>query len=223
MLLGAQLLVARQLQGLLERGAIVPRVVRRPRGRLVRKGVRGDQVAPPQLGRVEVQLRRQQVDRPLDQGRRLRSPGSAVGAGGCGVGDHAPHAGTGPLEPVRSRQRRARHRERRDAGVRGMGPEVADNVGVQRHEAPAGIQRQAGPVHRGTRRQGGDQTVGGRLGPAHRAPEPDRGQAHQHLVGIQVFLRAETASRVVADDPHPAVAEPERVGGMVAHMVRGLG
>src|SRR5207244_1467827 len=48
----------------------------------------GDEVAPPDLGRVHADLGGEQVDGALDGGRGLRPPGAPVGVDRRGVGDH---------------------------------------------------------------------------------------------------------------------------------------
>ena len=87
LLLGPQLLVADGAQREVERALVVSRVVRRTRGGLVREGVLGDEVLPPQLGGVHADLRSEEVDHPLDRLSRLRPPGTADRRHGSRVRD----------------------------------------------------------------------------------------------------------------------------------------
>ena len=81
---------------------IVARVVRLPGARGTRQLVRTDHVAQPQFHRVESESPGGLVDQPFPGPGRLRLAEPAVGTGRCGRGDYAPHAGTGPVEAVRS-------------------------------------------------------------------------------------------------------------------------
>ena len=64
-----------------------PAVVRDAGQRREREHVVGEEVAPAQLDRVDAELEGGVVDEPLEQRRRLRPPGAAVGAHRGRVGD----------------------------------------------------------------------------------------------------------------------------------------
>ena len=71
----------RQLERRVEAALEVARVVRPAHRGLVREGVGPDEVAPPQLDRVDAELARGQVDQALDQEGRLGPPRAAVRPG----------------------------------------------------------------------------------------------------------------------------------------------
>ncbi|GAA0908875.1 hypothetical protein GCM10009558_012650 [Virgisporangium aurantiacum] len=104
-----------------------------------------------------------------------------------------------------------------------MRAEIGEHVGVQRDEAPVGVHGKDSAVDGGAGGQRGDQAVGGLLGPADGSTGPDRRQADERLVRVQVLLGAEPASGLPADHPHPVVPQAEQVGGVIAHVVRCLG
>ena len=117
-LLGAQLVVADRFGRPIEREVVAARVVGVAGQRAEREHVVAEEVAAPDLDRVDAQLERCLVDEPLQQRGRLRPTSATVGAHRCGVGD-----GDGNVELDR-RERvgalrhssRAARQERADAG-----------------------------------------------------------------------------------------------------------
>ena len=87
-LLLAQRAVIGRLEDEVERAPVVADVVRRAGHRLVRERVGGDEVLAPHLGRVDADLGRELVQRPLDRLRRLRPAGAAERRRGRRVRDH---------------------------------------------------------------------------------------------------------------------------------------
>ncbi len=86
-LLAADVVVAQGLDHRVVGQRVVARVDRQAaRDREVREAVGRDVVLAPELGRVHVQLPRQQVHRPLDRVGGLGPAGAAVGVGRRGVG-----------------------------------------------------------------------------------------------------------------------------------------
>ena len=119
-LLGAQLVETGSVERQVERALVVAGVVGRARGRRVGERIARDQVAPPHLDRVEADLGREQVDRPLDRlarlgpacaaergdRRRVRHHGAALALDAWDRVDAARH------EQRQVRQERAEHRVR---------------------------------------------------------------------------------------------------------------
>ncbi len=84
---------------------------------LERHGSRGDEVAPPELGRILAQLARGLVHQPLHQVDRLGPAGAAIGIHGRGVGQHALDPVDQVLDvidPGQDLERRASRDERRE-------------------------------------------------------------------------------------------------------------
>ena len=74
---------------LVEGRAVVPAVVGQPLGGRVRKLVGRDEVLAANVGGIQFEVRRHQVDDPLDEVRRLRPPRPTIRIDGGGVGEHA--------------------------------------------------------------------------------------------------------------------------------------
>ena len=140
LLLCPQLLVADRAQREVERPLVVPRVVRRTRRGLVREGVLGDEVLPPQLGGIHVDLRGEEVDHALDRLCRLRPPGTADRRHGSRVGDDR--------EPFDLDARDCVHPAREQPGqVRQKGADTGVRTGVRKDVDPVGEQLAvAGPA-----------------------------------------------------------------------------
>src|SRR5207245_697586 len=85
----AKALVVAHRQRPVERRLVLARVVDEARRGAVRELLGADQVAPADLSRVEAARARDGVHGPLEQVRRLRPPGAAIGGGGHRVGEDA--------------------------------------------------------------------------------------------------------------------------------------
>ncbi len=180
---GQRGVVAEALQRLGERCGVVARVVDRARGRLVREGVRRDQVAPPHLDAVEPELRRDRVHHPLDVVGGLRASGSAVGIGRHGVRVHGGHVPGDRGDPVRPRgQELGQGRDHRAHHGR-EGAQVGDRAAAQRGDDPLRSVRRfhvfdvpapVGGVH---------QILNARLRPLHRPAKLARDPRQQTLLG----------------------------------------
>src|SRR5207237_6791935 len=75
-LLGAELLVVDQLQGLVERALVVPGVVGDAGGDRIGELVLGDQVLAPHIDRIHADFPGVQVDHPFAQERGSRATGA---------------------------------------------------------------------------------------------------------------------------------------------------
>ena len=194
-LLLPQLVVADQLERLVEERLEVPRVDRKPadEGRRFIEG--GMKVDPPHVGRVLADLPRQRIHRALDDVRRLRPAGAAVRVGRRRVRDHAPE-----LVPVRLRVVGTHIHPRAELGdagreqlvvrahVRQLDELHADQlpvlVGGERH-----VVQDAASVDRR------DVVLTALLDPLHRHAELLRQPERERLLGVDVQLRAEARRR----------------------------
>src|SRR5205807_1506238 len=75
----------RLMTRLIENAFELPAVVRKGEPRLVRHRVRRDEVAPPQLHRIDAGLGGREIDQPLDDISRLGASVAAIGAHWVGV------------------------------------------------------------------------------------------------------------------------------------------
>ena len=134
--LGASRLEARvvgHLERHVERALVVARVVAEARRRGV--GELLDEVAAPDLGRVDTELVGEQIHHPLDHVRRLGTPGTAVRVGRRRVGED-PAAGDVDLLDVvgagHHEHRQVRDRRREELQVRAV---VLDQLDAKRLHA----------------------------------------------------------------------------------------
>ena len=172
-----------------------------------------DEVAPAQLQRVEAELRRQRVHRPLDGVRGLRPAGAAVGVG---RGHRREHGRA--REVVRRRQvvdagvqERSEERDARRHELE-VGPHVADQAHPQPGELAVGVGGEldvldlAAAVDRrlGVLRPG--------LVPAHGQLVPAGQREAEQLLGVHVELAAEPAADGRRHDPYLVLGQAERDG-----------
>ncbi len=206
----AQLVVAGRAKEQVEGRLVVARVVGRTRRREVRERVRRDEVRPPHVGRVEPRLGREEVDRPLESLRRLRSAGAPDRRRRRRVG-HDRHR---PRLDLRDRVDAVCH-QRRQVGE--VGAEGRVRAAVPEHLEPVGEQL---PVPRAAEREReslaaavreAEHVLGACLRPSDRASERAREPRDEHGLGLD-HLRPEAAAHVRAHDPHVARVEPEQPG-----------
>ncbi len=173
--------------------------------------VLGDEVAPAQLQRVDADLRRQRVHRPLDGVRGLGPAGAAVGVGRGHCREH------GRAREVVCRrqvvdagvQERAEERDARRDELE-VGPHVADQAHPQAGElaVPVGGELDVLDLAATVNRRLG--VLGTGLVPAHGQLVPaGQGEAEQ-LLGIHVELAAEPAADGRRHDPHLVLGKAER-------------
>ena len=123
LLLGPDRVEVEDLEQPVERRVVVARVEREPRGHRVRELL--DEVPPAKLDRVDPELGRERVHRPLEDVRRLRPPGPAVRVGRRRVREDAGERDAVVRDLVRARvEPRA---EQRDPG--------RDELEVRAHRA----------------------------------------------------------------------------------------
>ena len=189
-----------------------------------RIGIVGDEIAPPQLGRVHADLRRGEFDQAFGDRGRDRMADGAVLAHDVLVLKH--DAGAGAI--VR-------------AGV-GPADQIDDLVGldaagarIDRIRADAGqivdLERGDGAVvlHADLRLDAmiagvdvGDEALEPVGDEFDRPPQQLRQRHRRHLVGIGVHLDAERAADVLGEHAHLMLFETEVLGEQVLHHVRRL-
>ena len=207
-LLSAQRVVARGGQHPVERSGVVAGVVDRTGRGGVRLGERGEQVASPDLGRVEAGLGSEQVECALDGVCRLRAAGTAVRRDRRGVGDHAAGPRLDPRDVVDGRRHQAGEHGQQPAEP-GVGTAVLQDLeAVGEHGAvPPAADRDGvdlGPPvgHR-------DHVLRAGLRPAHRSADVPGGRGDDCVVRVSADLGPEPPADVGGDDVHVLESQPE--------------
>ena len=188
-------------------------VVREDEPRLEWHRRRRDQVAAPQLQRVDPELARGDVDDAFDRVRGLGPPGAAIRTGRRGVGVHARglHVNRGrrvhardAADVVRPRARAARCEIRAD--VERDGDAKPEELAVR--------------VERQLRRRDvvaavlvGDEPLAAIRRPLHRTAEPLRGPEHQHVLGIRAALHPEASADLRGHHAQVALRDAEDLLG----------
>ncbi len=203
LLLGAQLLVVDRLQRLVERGLVVARVVDPPERRRVGELLAPDQVLPPQLRRVHLQLLRQDIDGALDGvGRFGDAERAAVGdAARRLVGVDAVHRAMRGRDVIGAGD--DREQPRRPFGGVGAGVEgavVGDGVAAKPRDLAVLGGREFHVHVEVARERRGRQVLDAVLDPFHRLPGDDRGDDGADVARIGADLVAEAAADVGRDD-----------------------
>ncbi len=150
---------------------VVARVVHQPGEGLVRELLGPDEVATPQLERVDADLLGECVHRPLDRIGRLRAAGAAVRVG---RGERGEHAGAGEVVGLRQVVDAGveERSEQRDAGRDQL--QVGAHVGGESHphggELAAGVGGQLDVLDLAATLDAGHGVLRAGLVPAHRRP-----------------------------------------------------
>ena len=222
-LLLAELVVVGEAQGLAQRQVVVADVVARAGQRGDRERRRVEEVAPPQLGRVDGELDGGQVEHALQVGGGLRAARAAERAHRRGVGERD-RAVEGDLrDVVDALAHDVGGAERERAAEARVGARVADDPRPQAGDPPFPGEAQlvvgdlAAPVgHR-------DEVLRAGLDPADRPPQR-AGHADRHgVLGQHPGLTAEAAADVRGDHAHALGVEAEDLRRLVAEAVRHLG
>ena len=127
LLLPAQVVVAGHPKGFVEGLGVLAAVVGHARSGGIGKGVVGDEVAAPDLGRIDAELGRRHVHDPLEQGGGLRPAGAAERADRGGVGRHGHRAVIDLRDLVDALGEHVRRPGGHDAAEPGIGTGVAED------------------------------------------------------------------------------------------------
>ena len=219
---------ARRLQHLRLAGRIIAAVVLHggAGARLERLGVGHllgrDQVAPPQLGALQLQFARDAVHQTLHREGGLRIAGAA----------HRRHRGlVGGGDRDLHRQRRqqigpAHHRGRVVGDVdvlERIGAELVNEPAAHAQELAAGVDRDVDRPVLVALLRGVGEMLAPVLDPFDRAPDQLGGRHHRDVFRIDAELGTEAAADVGGRDPQPALVEIEQRGQRLEQVVRLLG
>ena len=225
-LLGSQLVVPGDPQRLLHGRRVVARVVDPPGAGRVRELVAADEVAQPQLDRVDAELVGEQVDHPLDEVDGL---GDAERAGvgdpaGCLVGVHGGHRAVRRLDVVAAgedAEEAAGELPRRGGAVERT--VVGEHVAAQREDPPVPGRGDLALHHVVAGEPGGHEVLGPVLGPLHRPAGEHRADDRADVAGVDRHLVAEAAADVRRDHPDPVLGDAGEHRVQRAVRVRCLG
>ena len=205
--LGFQRVPVRRLQRRVERLVVVTRVVDRAHLRLIRELVRLDEVPPPQLGRIHLQLAREHVHRALDEVGRFGTAGAAIGVGRRLVGEDLGQRRANRRDvvgPVRHQHRQRRDRRRQQHVV---GADVGDQPHLQAEHLAVLARRDVDVAEDVAPVRGRDERFGSILDPLDRHAELLRHHRADVLLGVDVDLRAEAAADFRRDGADLVLAE----------------
>jgi hypothetical protein len=171
---------------------------------------RGLQIAQPQLGRLDLQLARRNVDQPFDGEACFLAPGAADGIDRHGIRVDGGDAGIDGRYCIGSGQSSGkddgRQCRRDEAGVRS---EIRDRTQPQRADAEIRIERHRNvdlvvtPLAVRVERLAADTR------PVHWLAELHRCETHGNVFGTQGEARSERAARVAGHDAHTVLGNAE--------------
>ncbi len=188
-------------QAILEVLAEVAAVVGVDQRRLVGHRLGRDHVAPAQLGAIDLELARGEIDHGLDHIGRLRPAGAAVGAGHHRVGQHRrrlggdrrDHIGAGEHADVVGR------RSGIAVGIV-VGADVREVAHREGEEAAVRVERELGLGDVVAAMLVGLQTFAALGNPFHRPADEARRERSEHVFRIEPALHAEAAADILGDD-----------------------
>ena len=201
----------------------VAAIVGRADRRLVGHRARQNEIAPPDLGAVEPELRGGAVGQPLQHIAGLGPPGAAIGIGLRGVGEHAGHLDEDRGRAISAGEQAGIDRAR-NVGAEGreIGAERRRGLHMQREETAIIVERELGVGEMIACLVVGEEAFGAGGDEAHGAPEPARRPGDEPLLGIDLALVAEAAADVRRDHAQRALGNAELLGHLLADVVRSL-
>ena len=203
----------RELEALVHHMREVAAVVGGVGAGLVRHLRRTDEIAPPDLDRIDVDHRRGAIEQPLDQVGRFRPSGAAVGMHRAGVGEHAlPHRmqRRHVVDAGRELDGEKDVHHRRAEGVR---PDRVHRVDAQAEDLALVVERELAAHHLVAAVGVAEQRFRARRRPFHRPSEAARRPQHQPVVGIAAALHAEAAADVGRDHAQLGLRDLQHIGG----------
>ena len=219
-LLAAQRIVVQYLERAVEIRSVVAGVDREAGGD--RRGELLDEVAPPQLDRVDVEPARERVHRPLDRERGLGAAGAAVGVRRGRVGEDARALERVGVDVVAARVEpgaEQRHAGRDQLEVRAH---RGGQAGADGGDLAVGVRRELDLLPHVAAVDRGEVALAALLGPLDRAAQPARQGQHEHLLRVDVQLGAEAAADVGRDHADLRLGNAEHDRGEHPEDVRDL-
>ena len=189
-----------KLEGLVQSGRVVAAIIGHQHRGLVRVHIRLDEVLPPEVRRIHLQVAGRPFDQPLDDEGRLRPARTPIGVDRRGVGVDPVDLGVDRRDDVLTRQQGGVQIGRRRGAEQ---VRVAAEIGVcpdpQAEDPAVGVGRQLRLGDMVAAMGVGHEALGPLGGPLDRPSELHRGVGAGHLLGIDVDLRAEAAADIRGD------------------------
>ena len=153
-----------------------------------------------QIGRIDAELARADLDQPLDHEGRLRPPGAAIGIDRHGVGVDRIDLAIDRRDVVLARQQRRVEigRDRRREG-RHVGAEIGDGLDLERGDLAVVVERHFGVGDVVAAVRVGQERLRAVAGPFHRPADLLRRPQADDLFRIDEDLRAEAAADIGRD------------------------
>ncbi len=215
-------------QCLVEQQRIVARIVHdlgaeRAQRPVKRHLGRGDQVAPPHGHAVEAEPVGDRVNQPLAHKAPLEPSRRAIGRRRRLVGQAEMTDRAIGRDPIGAGQHADRHLGDARAMRADIGALVEEELVLQGQDTPLGIDRDAGVMVLLARVVGRHQMLAPILDPFDRAAQPQRGEAHQKILGVKLAADAETAAGIALLQHDRGGGAAEHAGQCVAVAMRHLG
>ena len=193
--------VIRQAQGRIKRGPIIPAIVFERHLGLIGEGVRRDEVAAAQFHQVDPRFARGVLDQAFHHEGGLGPAGAAHGVHGRGVGEHrldlAIH---GPRRVGALHQDAVKVSRHRRGEGREISPHVGDGADAQSQKSAVRVERQLGVGDVVASMAVGLEGFGALGRPFDRPADLARGPKAHRLLGIDEYLRSESAADVGRHD-----------------------
>ena len=222
LLLPAQLLVAGLDERMVEGARVLAAVVGVAERRVVGETVRRDEVAPPHFGRVESDLRGEQVHAALDEVSRFGAPGAAVRHCAHRVGEGAANLGPRRLDVVAARDHLGAEDGQEAADVVEAVADIAGDLRVERQDAPVRIRGQPQVAAHVAAVPGCLHVLAPRRRPAHGAVEALGEHRDDGVFLVHGHFRAKPASHAPGHQVDLLGLELEPLGDLVPHAVGDL-
>ncbi len=206
-----QLLVPDRGQHLLERLGEVAAVVGQPGRRLERVRLAREEVAPPDLGRVEARALGDEVEHALHDERAHRHADAAIGPERRLVRGQGPRVVFVRQHPVRTGQdaRGSQRLERRRGRIRVIRARIGHDARPDRQQRAVGRRGDLDRRPPFTRLRRRRQILTALLDPFHRPLEHPRERRHRDVFGEDLHLESEAAADVGRHDPDAHFREVE--------------
>ncbi len=209
--LGEGLPVGRPVQREVEHLVVVAAVDELP-GRVgVRERVGRDEVAPAQLGRVELELARRDVEQALHREVGLGLAEAAERPERGLVGHHRGGRDVDRRHRVRTAQQRPGRPSGAGATGRRRAAEVDQVARAQADDPPVGVEAELQVHPLRARRRRGDEGLVALLDEAHRATQLQREVRDQRLLRVHHGFHAERAADIRGDHPDPVLRQTDSI------------
>ena len=215
--------VVRELDEPLEARMVIAAVVGAAGGVGVREVGRPNEIAEPDLNRVQVELYGEPVHHALDQESGFGTAGTSIRPGRGRVRIHGEQRALGGGDAVAARLQ-FRHDRGNECAVRlQVRAHVRQHPGPNREDGAIPLRRQFNILHLAPSVPGSGTIFGAFLDPFDGTPEPPGRGRHRDLFADACTLAAEATTHVLDDDTHVHLIKVEAGGDSFSNPVCRLG